>query len=199
MAGLAGDAALITGYVTAEEITPVDGSCGHDWITEATAEQRGLEGYSDLEEDEAVCHLCGAESEVNDRSREKNVVVDVAGAEFITDLIDPNAANPGDFDLMKIGSTASPSSPTEGDTQLSNTVATSPVLTPSQTSTGGAEKKLVYSNTFASSTGRSSVVSLGIDTTTATGAGAQLLNRVTFSAKDNANNDLALTYELTVS
>jgi len=127
------------------------------------------------------------------------VVVDVAGAEFITDYIDPNAARPGDFNRMKIGSTTSPSAPAEGDTQLSNTVATSPTLTPSQTSTGGAEKKLVYSNTFASSTGRSSVVSLGIDTTTATGTAAQLLNRVTFSAKDNANNDLALTYELTVS
>lgn len=196
---LASDSALITGFVTAEEIVPVDNDCGHDWITNATAEQRDLEGYSDLESDEAVCHLCGAESKVSDRSREKNVVVDVAGAEFITDYIDPNAVRPGDFDRMKIGSTTSPSSPVEGDTQLSNTVATSPTLTPSQTSTGGAEKKLVYSNTFASSTGRSSVVSLGIDTTTATGTSAQLLNRVTFPAKDNANNDLALTYELTVS
>jgi len=196
---LASDSTLITGYVTAEEISPVDNGCGHDWITEATAEQRGLDGYDDLDEDEAVCHLCGEESTVNERSREKNVVVDVAGAEFITDYIDPNAARPGDFNRMKIGSTTSPTAPAEGDTQLSNTVATSPTLTPTQQSTGGAEKKLVYSNTFASSTGRSSIVSLGIDTTTATGTAAQLLNRVTFSAKDNANNDLALTYELTVS
>lgn len=195
----ASDSTLITGFVTAEEIKPVDNGCGHDWITEETAEQRGLEGYKDLDEDEAVCHLCDEKSTVKERSREKNVVVDVAGAEYITDYIDPSAARPGDFNRMKIGSTTSPSAPAEGDTQLSNTVATSPTLTPTQRSTGGAEKKLVYSNTFASSTGRSSIVSLGMDTTTATGTAAQLLNRVTFSAKDNANNDLALTYELTVS
>lgn len=197
--GLAHESVLLKGVATAEEVEPVEHgkTCNQvSWITKKKAEINNLEQYN-LEEDEAVCENCGVESTVNESSTEKNVILDQFGAEDITDLI---ATGSGvSYDRMKIGSTTSPTSPTEGNTQLSNTVATSPTLTPTQQSTGGAQKKVVWSHTFASSTGRSSVVSLGMDTGTATGTNAHLLNRVTFSAKDNANNDLALTYELTVS
>lgn len=196
--GLAHEALLVTGRATAETIQPVEHekSCsGVQWMTHKKSEINDTD--HELQEDEAVCENCGVKSTVNDSETRQNVIVDTFGAEDITDLI---ASGSGvSYDRMKIGSTTSPTAPAEGDTQLSNTVATSPTLTPTQQSTGGAEKKVVWSNTFASSTGRSSVVSLGMDTGTATGTNAHLLNRVTFSAKDNANNDLSLTYELTVS
>lgn len=191
---------MFSGRGTAEAIEPAthDADCDQvHWVTQYKAEHVDKFSDYDLDEDEAVCHSCGTSSTVVDTQTEKNVIVDKAGAETITDYI--TGADPADFVRMKLGSTATPSSPTEGDTQLSNTVTTSPSLTPTQQSTGGAEKKVVWSNTFASATGRSNVVSMGMDTGTATGTGANLLNRLTFTAKDNANNDLSLTYELTVS
>lgn len=187
----------LSGKALVQEVNPVENDCQHDWVTAENAEWTGRDSEFDVDDGEAICAECGAVSEVNDESVEKNVILDKAGAEQIADYIATGSGNI--FNRMKIGSTATVTSPTEGDTQLSNTVATSPTLTATQQSTGGAEKKVVFSNTFASSTGRSSVVSLGMDTQTATGTNAVLLNRVTFSAKDNANNDLALTYELTVS
>lgn len=195
---LAHDAVLVTGRATAETVQNVEHSKNCEkprWITAKKAEIMDLD--HDVEEGKAVCDDCGVESEVTDTSTEKNVILDQFGAEDITDLI---ANGTGvQYDRMKIGSTTSPASPTEGQTQLDNTVATSPTLTATQQSTGGAQKKVVWSHTFPSSTGRSSVVSQGMDTGTATGTNAHLLNRVTFAAKDNANNQLSLTYELTVS
>lgn len=187
----------LTGKALVQEVGPVENGCQHDWMTKHKAEWLDKTEEYDLGEEEAVCIECGASSHVNEESEEKNVVLDKGGAEQITDYIANGSGNI--FDRMKIGSTATVSAPTENQTQLSNTVATSPTLTPTQQSTGGAQKKVVWSHTFPSSTGRSSVVSLGMDTQTATGTNAFLLNRVTFSQKDNANNDLALTYELTVS
>jgi hypothetical protein len=188
----------ISGKALVQEVGPVENGCHHNWMTKHKAKWLNQEDeYDELEEDEAVCVECGETSTVNDESEEKNIILDKAGAEQIADYITNGTGNI--FNRMKIGSTATVTSPTEDNTQLSNTVATSPSLTPTQQSTGGAQKKVVWSHTFPSSTGRSSVVSLGMDTQTATGTNAFLLNRVTFSAKDNANNDLALTYELTVS
>lgn len=196
--GLAHESILLQGVATAETIEPIkhEDDCRQvNWITKHRAEVHELD--YDLEEDEAVCANCGVKSTVNDKSTEKNVILDQFGAEDITDLI---ANGTGvTYDRMKIGSTATPASPTEGQTQLSNTVATSPTLTATQQSTGGAQKKVVWSYTFSSATGRSNVVSQGMDTGTATGTNAHLLNRVTFPSKDNANNNLAITYELTVS
>lgn len=196
--GLAHESILLKGVATAETIEPVehDENCEQtDWITAHRAEVHDLD--YDLEEDEAICRNCRTKSKVNDTDTQENVILDQFGAEDITDLI---ANGTGvQYDRMKIGSTATVTAPTEGQTQLSNTVATSPSLTATQQSTGGAQKKVVWSHTFASSTGRSSVVSQGMDTGTATGTNAHLLNRVTFTAKDNANNQLAITYELKVS
>lgn len=196
--GLAHETVLVKGIATAESIKPVQHTeeCeGLDWVTKKKADIHDLD--YELEENEAVCHNCGVESEVVESDTQENVILDQFGAEDITDLI---ANGTGvTYDRMKIGSTATVTAPTEGQTQLSNTVATSPTLTATQQSTGGAQKKVVWSNTFPTATGRSSVVSQGMDTGTATGTNAHLLNRVTFTAKDNANNELALTYELTVS
>lgn len=122
----------------------------------------------------------------------ENTVVDVAGAETITDYIAGNT--PTDFAYMIIGD-GSTTAPAETDTDLSTRLSTSPSLTPTQT--GTPEKTVVWSHTFSSTTGNTSVEELGMFDGTATGAG--MLNRLTFTAKDNANNDLKITYKLTVS
>ena len=194
------DAAVIAGKALTQTIKPVEHTedCpGVEWLTKEKAEfsAQGV-NPDELEEGEAVCKHCGVKSEVRESDVNKNLVVDVAGAEYIAQYI--AGQNPGDFVYMKLGSTATVTAPTEGDTQLSNTVRTSPSLTPTIEATGGADKVVVWSNTFSSGT-ESSIVSLAMDTTTANGTGAKILNRVTFPAKDLANNDLAVTYKLTVS
>lgn len=204
---IAQDGALFTGIAIAQEIQPQqhDARCqAVSWVTLTNLEDKGFseeqeENYREiLDEEDAVCHNCGVESKVNSTERTENVVLDKAGAEGITDGL--GGGTTPSFNRMKLGSTTSPGSPTKSQTQLDNTVTTSPSLTPSQFSTGGAEVGVSWTNTFASSTGRSNIRSVGMDTGTATGTNANLLNRATFTtAKDNDSNDLNVTYKLKVN
>jgi len=147
-----------------------------------------LEGKATIEE------INPETGETVSKETEKNIIVDVAGAETISSYL--SGGVPSDFVYMIIG-VGSLTAPAEGDTDLSTRTDTSPSLSAGLVTVGGASKKVVWSHTFASGTGKTSIVEMGMFDGTGTGAG--MLNRVTFTAKDNANNDLKVTYELTVS
>jgi len=132
--------------------------------------------------------------EVVSTETEKNVIVDTAGSETIANYI--TGGTPTDFTYMIIG-IGDTTAPVEGDTDLSTRTDTSPSLSATQVTTGGVSKQVQWSHTFASGTGKTSIVEMGMFDGTATDAG--MLNRLTFAAKDNANNDLKITYTLTVS
>lgn len=132
--------------------------------------------------------------EVVSEEEKKNTIVDVAGAETIASYIAGNS--PTDFAYMVIGS-GDASAPADTDTSLETREDTSPSLSASVISTDGASKGVQWSHTFSSGTGKSSIVEMGMFDGSGTADG--MLNRLTFAAKDNANNDLQITYTLTVS
>ncbi|MDY6769781.1 MAG: hypothetical protein SVU88_02300, partial [Candidatus Nanohaloarchaea archaeon] len=90
LVGTIHDTAMITGVVTAEEVESVDhhDDCdGVQWVTSHKADALELDEYDDLDDSTAVCDNCGVEADIGDVDREENVIVDVSGAEDITDLI----------------------------------------------------------------------------------------------------------------
>lgn len=197
---------MMTGLGYQELIEPVEEPCQedvhgeHDWVTPKSAEAYGfdpaqLEAESEDEKPTAFCSNCGVETVINDTEKDKNVVV-APGREKIAQYIAGNAVS-NDFVNMRIGSTATPAAPATNDTTLSNTVDSAASISPTIATSGGVSNVVVWSTTFASGgTSKTSVVSQGMFD--GTGTAADMLNRLTFTAKDNANNDLKLTYKLTV-
>jgi hypothetical protein len=202
----AGEPVMITGLGFQELIDPVETDCpehdsnNHEWVTPKSAETYGfdpeqLEGSED-EAPTAFCFHCGVETTITETEKDKNVVV-AAGREKIAQYIVDDTAVSADFRTMRIGSAATPAAPATGDTTLSNTVDSATGITPTRATTGGVSNVAVWSTTFASGgTSKTSVNEQGMFD--GTGTAAAMLNRLTFTAKDNANNDLKLTYKLTV-
>lgn len=197
---------MLTGLGFQELIDPVQTDCPehesneHEWVTPKSAESYGfdpsmLEAENEDEKPKAFCLNCGVETEINDTEMDKNVVV-APGREKIAQYIAGNAVS-NDFVNMRIGSTATPAAPATNQTTLSNTVDEAVGITPTIATTGGNSNVVVWSTTFASGgASKTSIVSQGMFD--GTGTAAAMLNRLTFTAKDNANNDLKLTYKLTV-
>lgn len=202
----ASEPVMLTGLGFQELIDPVETDCPehdsgeHDWVTPKSADAYGfdpaqLEAESEDEKHKAFCSNCGVETVINDTEVDKNVVV-AQGREKIAQYIAGNAVS-NDFVNMRIGSTATPAAPATADTTLSNTVDEAASIAPTIATSGGVSNVVVWSTTFASGgTSKTSVVSQGMFD--GTGTAADILNRLTFTAKDNANNDLKLTYKLTV-
>jgi len=137
--------------------------------------------------------------EVIDSETKENVVVYDAGANQIANYIAGNTPA-SHFEYMAIGSDGTTEG--TGDTQLGTQEKISTAITPSIVGDGSGNNRVVqWVYTFSAgsgSTDASSIEEMGMFNGN-TGSGTDgMLNRVTFTAKDNLNNDLEITYELTV-
>ncbi len=120
---------------------------------------------------------------------EKENVITDDGAGVIAQLI--GAKTVDDFEYMAIGSGTS----AEGasDSSLGSEQDRSDSIT---SSVNGKEVEWVY--TFLAGAGKSAITELGMFNDPSDESGT-MMNRLTFAAKDNENNDLRITYTLTVS
>lgn len=118
--------------------------------------------------------------------KKQNIVTD-AGAEAVVDYLADNAVDA--FEFMAIGSGTT--SVDESDTALEDEEDRSGAITPS---TSG--KTITWEHTFSSGAGKSAITEMGMLNASSNGT---LFNHLTFTAKDNENNDLNITYDLTVS
>ena len=135
--------------------------------------------------------------EIIDEEISENTVVYDAGANQIANYIAGNT--PTDhFEYMAIGSGGTE----EGtdDTSLDTQEAISGAITPTVEGDGSGNNRVVqWVNTFSAGDGTTSIEEMGMFNGS-TGSGTDgMLNRVTFTEKDNLNNDLEITYELTVA
>ncbi len=134
--------------------------------------------------------------EVLSEETKENLIVHDAGSEQIADYIAGNTpAN--HFEYMAIGSDGT--SATKDDTGLGTQTAISTAITPSVISGGTYDRVVQWVHTFSAGDGGSSVEEMGMfNGSTGTGTDG-MLNHLTFTAKDNQNNDLEITYELTIN
>ena len=97
------------------------------------------------------------------------------------------------FDYMAIGEGAVAAA--AADTALGDEKDRSSQLTPTQVADGGVYKKIQWEATFTAAAGNDAITEMGMFDA---GAAGNMFNRVVFTARDNENNDLKITYTLTV-
>jgi len=133
----------------------------------------------------------------------ENTVVAV-GMEIIADYIAGNTVS-DDFSVMAIGDNGDGTQPTvdDEDTSLSNRVKESTVDTGPRTITdstaAGYDRVVEWVHTYnADDTLTNDITEMGMFDTTLTDGSEIMLNHIDFIGKDLINNDVELTYRLTV-
>lgn len=150
-----------------------------------------LKGIATIKEKDPVT------DEVLSVEKQENVVVYDAGANQIANYIAGNTPS-SHFEYMAIGSDGTAEG--TGDTALGTQEAISSAITPSIVGDGSGNDRVVqWVNTFSAGAGTTSIEEMGMYNGSTGGTTDGLLNRVTFTAKDNVNNKLEITYELTVA
>jgi len=131
--------------------------------------------------------------EIISKEEKENIVVD-DGAEAVVDGLDTGTM--AGFHYMAIGNgEIAGDSPSATDSSLTTEQARSSEITPSQPSADTIE----WVNTFAAGDGTVDITEMGMFDSGTADSGV-MLNHIIFSnEKDNANNDLELTYQLTVN
>ncbi len=134
--------------------------------------------------------------EVVSKEVQENLIVQT-GLNEIAKYLEANNS-PATFEYMAVGDGATAgTSPSNGDTSLTNELDRSSAITPSRT-----DNVVTFTYTFiqsSSSPDKSSLTEMGIFDSSTDDSGI-MLNRIIFdTAKDNATNDLEITYEITVN
>jgi len=118
----------------------------------------------------------------------KNLVTNV-GLAAIVDFLDGD--NPTTFDYMAIGSGTTPAA--AGDTALETELdrSSSPITPTQPTAT-----TISWVETFTAGAGKSAITEMGMLDADSVG---NLFNHLIFTARDNLNNDLQITYTVTIA
>lgn len=163
-------------------------------LVEQLLEDRGVGSDITLKGKATVRERDPETGEVLSEEEAENLVV-YEGMEKIASYINGDAPA-SDFDYMAIGSGSTAED--VGDTSLVTREDISSAITSTIVGDGSGNNRVVqWEYTFTAGTGKSSIEEMGMFDGNTDGTDT-MLNRVTFTAKDNENNDLQITYELTV-